>query len=66
MSENPVTAAPAVTGFSEKTGFLSEKNGMSDNPVTVKKHYRIFTVYESSEDPVTARICTDRHRILSY
>ena len=59
-----MTAASAVTGFSEKTGSLSEKNGMSDNPVTVKKHYRIFTVYESSEDPETARI--SRHRILSY
>ena len=27
---------PAVTGFSEKTVSLSEKNGLSEIPVTVK------------------------------
>ena len=53
FSENPVTAAPAVTGFSEKTGSLSEKNGLSENPVMVKQP---VTMYGSSaEDPVTVR-----------
>ena len=55
MSENPVTAAPAVTGFSEKTGSLNEKNGFSENPVTVKQS---VTMYGSSEDPVTVRTLT--------
>ena len=44
-------AALAVTGFSEKTVSPSEKNGFSEITVTVKKHYRFFTVYGSSEDP---------------
>jgi len=43
--------ALAVTGFSEKTVSPSEKNGFSEITVTVKKHYRFFTVYGSSEDP---------------
>ena len=41
LSENPVSAAPAVTGFSDKTGSLSEKNGISDSPVTVKQYYHV-------------------------
>ena len=63
MSENPVTAAPAVTGFSEKPGSPSEKNGFSENTVTVKKHYRFFTVYGSSEEPYTVMLF-DRYHVL--
>ena len=58
-----MTAAPTVTGFSEKTVSFSEKNGLSENPVTVKQ-----SVTTAGTDPQRIRSGDgqdpDRHRIL--